>query len=168
MIKKLSYLLALLLITLNWGCNKDDNDTQKVVIEGLIKEIPATNNGEPWDITPEGLTSGPDVYWTISGSQDFSASTWVTDATTGQIHFTGDDFPIEVSKEETLTINFYNKNDLDTTDSGEEDELMSSHEVRIGIINESPDCPEGYYLVLVFPNSTLEEFRCCTIEGDCL
>jgi len=110
----------------------------------------------------------PDVYWTISGSQDFSASTWVTDATTGQIHFTGDDFPIEVSKEETLNISFFNKNDLDANDNGEEDELMSSHEMRIGIINESPDCPEGYYLVLVFPNSTLEEFRCCTIEGDCL
>ena len=144
--KRFSYLFAVALISLNWSCNKDENDTQTVVIEGIVLvDIINTNNGEPWDISPEGVISGPDIYWTLSGPQDFSSSVWLTDANSDQIIFTGNEFPIELSKDETYTLSIYNKNNLDETDAGEDDELMTSTSVRgVGI-----DCPEGYIAAVV-------------------
>jgi hypothetical protein len=146
--KLFSYLFALLLISINWSCDKDDNDSNTIIIEGIsIVDITALNGGEAWDSTPEGLTSGPDVYWAISGGQNISSSTWFTDVSGDEVIFTGSDFPIELTDNgQTYTLNVFNKNNLDETDSGEDDELMYSADLAIV---RTPSCPEGYELVLI-------------------
>ena len=160
--KRFSYLFAVALIALNWSCNKDDNDPKTVVLEGItISDINLLNNGEAWDSNPEGLSSGPDIYWTITGSQNFSSSTWFTDVTTNEVMFTGSDFPIELSDDQTYTLNILNKNNLDDTDSGEDDELIFSNEMVVG---RTPSCPEGYELIVVGVWRSGIEYACYSEE----
>ncbi len=163
--KLINYLFAVLFISITWSCDKDDNDTKTIVIQGIsIVDINTLNNGEAWDSTPEGLTSGPDLYWTITGGQNFSSSTWLTDVNTDEVIFTGSDFPIELSdNDQTYTLNLFNKNNLDETDSGEDDELIFSAGLAMG---RSPSCPEGYELVLVGISRFRVDYACYREQDD--
>ncbi|MDG1064053.1 MAG: hypothetical protein P8O93_06360 [Flavobacteriaceae bacterium] len=87
------------------------------------------------------MVSGPDVYWTITGPQENSSSMWFKDVMIDEVIFTGSDFPIELPNDgESYNLSFYNKNNLDDTDSGQVDELIASKSFER--ITE-PDCPEG-------------------------
>ncbi len=142
MVKFINLVIALISIAVIFGCSKDSESAQTIILDGIaVVGVPATNDGEPWDISIEGVVSGPDVYWTITGPQEYSSSTWFKDVIIDEVIFTGSDFPIELPNDgETYTLSFYNKNNLDDTDSGQDDELIASKSFES--ITE-PDCPEG-------------------------
>lgn len=127
------------------GCGKEDEVSSVVVTSIILNDYPMLNGSEPWDTTATGLFSGPDIYWSISGPEDFISSNYIIDATGEMIEFNGSDFPIELTKpDETYTLEIFNKNDLDDTDQAEADELMISGSLQLRDL----DCPNGVIFVL--------------------
>lgn len=112
------------------GCTKDETSKGKPsavkITHITINEYPVTNGAIPWDDPFIGSATGPDIYWRITGPETFNSTVYFADCN-GDTIGTSTDFPIYLQNPESEhTIQLWDMDDLDGSDLGSDNDLISS------------------------------------------
>ncbi len=114
-----------------FGCSKDEDQSKGVpsavkITRIIINQYPVTSGAVPWDDPFLGSSTGADIYWSISGPESFNSTVYFANCD-GDTIATTTDFPIYLQNPETThTIKLWDMDDIDGSDLGSDNDLMTS------------------------------------------
>ena len=123
-------ILALIAVTF-FGCEPDHTTITAVRINKIkIVNYPILTGGSSWDDPLIGSTSGPDVSWSISGSDNYSSTAYFTDCTGSVLEFTttnnSSSLPVFLNDPNgTYTLSIRDVDGLDGSDFASSDDVMA-------------------------------------------
>lgn len=117
--------LALIAVTF-FGCEADHITISAIKVNKItILEYPMLTSGTPWDDPFLGSATGPDIYWTIEGADNYSGY-YISNCEGQQLEYTGG-LPVFLnSPNSTYTLYIYDKDGLDGSDLGSGDDLLAA------------------------------------------
>lgn len=122
--------LALIAVTF-FGCEPDHTTITAIRVNKIkIINYPILTGSSAWDDPLIGSTSGPDIAWSISGSDNYSTTTHFTDCTGNVIEFTttnnSSTLPVFLNDPNgTYTLGIWDIDGLDGSDFASTDDLMA-------------------------------------------
>jgi hypothetical protein len=92
----------------------------------IVHEYPVTSGAVPWDDPIIGSSTGPDVFWKITGPQSVESDVYFGDVNGEELVFdTG--FPDYLNRpESTYYFELWDKDDIDGSDLGSTDDKIVS------------------------------------------
>lgn len=121
--------LALIAVTF-FGCEPDHVTISAIKVNKItILEYPMLTSGTPWDDPFLGSATGPDIYWTIVGPDNYTG-TYFADCSGQALEYNNTNnggLPVFLnSPNSTYTLYIYDKDGLDGSDLGSGDDLLAA------------------------------------------
>ena len=92
-----------------------------------ITEYPLTNGAVAWDDPFIGSATGPDIQWRISGPENMASTTYFENCDGSTLTYTAGGLPVYLNQPlQEYTLEIWDLDDLDGSDLGSVDDLMSS------------------------------------------
>jgi hypothetical protein len=92
-----------------------------------VTEYPLTNGAVAWDDPFIGSATGPDIRWKITGPENFQSTVYFENCDGSELTYTAGGLPIYLNQPlQEYTLELWDIDDLDGSDLGSVDDLMSS------------------------------------------
>ena len=122
-------IFALMTITF-FGCEPDHTTISAIKVNKItILEYPMLTSGAPWDDPFLGSATGPDIYWTIVGPDNYTGN-YFTNCSGDALEYNTTNnggLPVYLnSPNSTYTLYIYDKDDLDGSDLASGDDLLAA------------------------------------------